>query len=179
MDITFACPECRGSLTCDEKGIGMKIPCPHCKVLITVPPSNPPPAPKPPAPPLPVNQKAYARELFDTHSLEGRLKFFGYFLLVPLGLGILNLMDSWHNFPFMVALAVVGVAQLFFLLWMAEMLAIAKKNTGISYNPSLTAYRQEFKCTACNTIMRERLTVCPQCKRELDYSLPMTHTTGR
>ncbi len=36
-DITFKCPECNNDLTVDEKGRGMRVPCPQCGKDIEIP----------------------------------------------------------------------------------------------------------------------------------------------
>lgn len=42
-DIRFNCPECGDKLAVDEKGAGLRVPCPVCKATITIPKVVPPP----------------------------------------------------------------------------------------------------------------------------------------
>ena len=37
-DLKFSCPQCDQHLQCDEQLSGRQIQCPHCKVLIRIPP---------------------------------------------------------------------------------------------------------------------------------------------
>ena len=175
MDITFICPECKWPLTCDEKGVGLKIPCPHCKALITVPPTKPPASTPPP-------QKAQVRIVGD-RGLEGWLQYGGVSLLVLLVIAVLLLVGAYMAGALniyhlilvvnIIGLLVLGVVLFFFFSWMAEMLAAAKKSAGLTYDNIFTKAQAGFECTACQKIMTERVELCPQCKCQLIWPIKL------
>jgi hypothetical protein len=104
MDITFACPHCGRSITSSPDETGMTIPCPGCRVAVTVPKQEgaaPPPPPPPSASspkfevtPQPFTKKVLVFGLGLLSALYIINPTMGVFELIPDNLPVIGNLDE-------------------------------------------------------------------------------------
>src|SRR5690349_10039996 len=100
MDITFACPHCGRDISSSPDQAGMTIPCPSCRVAVTVPRQGGMPPPPPPSSknfevmPQPFAKKAFVLVLTVLSALYIINPTAGFFELIPDNFPIIGNLDE-------------------------------------------------------------------------------------